>query len=306
MKVVISSGHGLKIRGASGIIDEVDEAIKVMNSVASNMRKLGYDITTYTDSVSTSQNENLHRIVDFHNSQSRQLDCSIHFNAYVPTNVGRGTEVLYLTQEDLAQRVVDAISNSSGLINRGPKKRTDLYFLNNTTQPAILIETCFVDSQCDVDLYHKYFDSICMAIARVGNQGRPQQYEWEGLVSYFGGPDDSGMSETEGLAFIYEVAEQPDIFLDGATEALGHNLDPEEYYIALRFDYSQTPREMLLAHKALVRSPKTGKELYAYCADWGPADWTGRVADVSPSLLRDLGLVTDDVVQVVFPAPQRR
>src|SRR5262245_15558394 len=205
MKIVISSGHGIKIRGAAGPppygLDEVDEAIKVMNAVADNLRKLKHEVITYTDSISTSQNENLHRIVDYHNAQSRNLDCSIHFNAYVPTNSGMGTEVLYLSQQDLAQRVVNAISNSSGLINRGPKKRTDLYFLNHTAMPAILIETCFVDAKTDCDLYRKYFDQICLAIARVGKQGRPEHYEWEGLVSKFGGPNDTGVSPSEGLAF---------------------------------------------------------------------------------------------------------
>jgi len=308
MRIVISSGHGLKIRGASGIIDEVDEARKVVPAVASNLRKLGYEVIEFHDDISTSQNENLHRIVDFHNAQSRDLDVSVHFNAYVPTIVGRGTEVLYLTQEDLAQRVVDAISNSSGLINRGPKKRTDLYFLNNTHEPAILIETCFVDSQCDVDLYQKYFDQICMAIALVGNKGRPQHYEWQGLVSWFGGPDDTGVGASEGLAFIYELDDAPHLFLEEQppnTTGLARRLDPDADYIAMRFDYSQTPREMLLTELALVHAPKTGKKAYAYPADWGPHVDTGRIADISPGLMEKLGISTDDAVEVVFPAKRK-
>ena len=36
-----------------------------------------------------------------------------------------------------------------GFINRGAKKRTDLFFLNNTEMPAILMEVCFVDSEAD-------------------------------------------------------------------------------------------------------------------------------------------------------------
>jgi N-acetylmuramoyl-L-alanine amidase len=308
MRIVISSGHALKVRGASGIIDEVDEARKVVPAVAENLRKFGHEVMTFNDDVSTSQNENLHRIVDFHNAQSRGLDVSVHFNAYMPTDSGMGTEVLYLTQEDLARRVVDAISNSCGLINRGPKKRTDLYFLNNTDEPAILIETAFVDSKCDCDLYQKYFDDICMAIARVGNKGRPQQYQWQGLVSFFGGPSDEGVSPSEGLAFIYEVDDQPDLFLPEqppGTTGLARRLDPEEDYIALRWDYEQTPREMLLQKKCLVRAPKTGKEFLAFPADWGPADWTERVADISPGLMTRLGIQTDDEVQIIFPAPER-
>lgn len=309
MRIVISSGHGIKIRGASCDeswgLDEVDEAIRVMNAVAVNLHTLGHDVTTFTDEVSTSQNENLHRIVDFHNAQgAHDLDVSVHFNAYVPTDVGRGTEVLYLTQEDLAQRVVDAISTASGLINRGPKKRTDLYFLNNTNEPAILIETCFVDSKCDADLYRKYFDQICLAIARVGNKGRPDHYEWHGLVSWFGGPNDTGVDADEGLAFIYEVADQPDLFLDQqppGTTGLARRLDPDADYIAMRWDYNQTPREQLLDKWALVRAPLTGKSFYARPGDWGPHVDTGRVADISPGLMEKLGITTDDVVEVSFP-----
>ena len=61
----------------------------------------------------------------------------------------------------------------------------------------------------------------------------------------------------------------------------------------VRWDYTVTPREMLLTHKALVRVPG-GMELTAWPADWGPHSSTGRVADLSPCLMKDLGLKTDD------------
>jgi N-acetylmuramoyl-L-alanine amidase len=37
---VISSGHSLKVRGASGFIDEVDEARKVVNKVTDYLKEL--------------------------------------------------------------------------------------------------------------------------------------------------------------------------------------------------------------------------------------------------------------------------
>ena len=55
---------------------------------------------------------------------------------------------------------------------------------------------------------------------------------------------------------------------------------------------------------ALVRSPETGREFEAFPADWGPNVNTGRVADLSPSLLDALGIETDDVVEVTFPKPE--
>jgi N-acetylmuramoyl-L-alanine amidase len=166
-RIVISSGHGLKVRGACGILDEVDEARKVVERVAEELRTRGVDVTVFHDDVSTSQNENLNRIVDFHNSQTRDLDVSVHFNAYVETEKPMGTEVLYVTQSELAGVVSAAIADAGEFIDRGAKKRTDLFFLNSTEMPSILIETCFVDSDADADCYGETFDAICCAIADV-------------------------------------------------------------------------------------------------------------------------------------------
>lgn len=171
MKIVMSSGHGKYIRGAAGPspwgLDEVDEARKVVDATAKILRENGVECKTYHDDVSTSQNENLNRIVDFHNAQTRDLDVSIHFNAYEVKNDPMGCEVLYVSSlgRDIADTVVEEICTASGLKNRGPKERSDLFFLNNTEEPAILIETCFCDSHADTDIYRAKFDSICYAIA---------------------------------------------------------------------------------------------------------------------------------------------
>jgi N-acetylmuramoyl-L-alanine amidase len=171
MKVVISSGHGKHIRGAAGspvppYLDEVNEARKVVEETAKQLRTLGVETTTFHDDTSHDQQTNLNTIVNFHNSKTRDLDVSVHFNAYQQTATKpMGAEVLYLSQSTLADNVVDAICDASGLINRGAKKRTDLKFLNSTDAPAILIETAFVDSQPDADIYRKKFAEICAAIA---------------------------------------------------------------------------------------------------------------------------------------------
>src|SRR6266576_158647 len=170
MKIVISSGHGLHIRGAAGPepwgLDEVDEARRVVEQVATVLRGGGVDTTTYHDDVSDDQNENLNRIVDFHNSKTRDLDISVHFNANVSTSKPVGTECWYVTQSTLAEAVATAVADAGQLIDRGPKKSTSLFFLNNTEEPAILIEVCFVDSKADADLYRGNFNSIATAIAQ--------------------------------------------------------------------------------------------------------------------------------------------
>jgi N-acetylmuramoyl-L-alanine amidase len=165
MSIVISSGHGKYIRGASGYLDEVDEARKVVDEVAKMLKTAGVSVKTFHDNTSHDQSTNLHTIVNYHNAQDRELDVSVHFNAYETTSKPMGTEVLYVTQSELARTVSVAISDAGDFIDRGPKKRTDLYFLNNTEEPAILIETCFVDSSTDANLYDQNFTRICQSIA---------------------------------------------------------------------------------------------------------------------------------------------
>jgi len=166
-RIVISSGHGKYVRGASGIIDEVDEARRVVGALAEQLRLRGAMVNVFHDDVSTSQSENLNRIVDHHNDQERELDISVHFNAFEQVAKPMGVEVLYVTQAALAGQLSETIAKAGGFINRGGKKRTDLMFLNQTDKPSVMLETCFVDSEADCDLYDDNFDDIIDAIATV-------------------------------------------------------------------------------------------------------------------------------------------
>jgi uncharacterized protein (TIGR02594 family) len=125
-----------------------------------------------------------------------------------------------------------------------------------------------------------------------------------GKCSWFGGPDDEGVAPDEGLAFITSVEQAPELFLPyqpEGTTGLARRLDPEVHYIACRWDYKKTPRNILLSDSASVRAVKTGITLPAFPADWGPNEKTGRIADISPGLMAALGIETDDEVEVVFP-----
>src|SRR6516165_2889615 len=196
MKIVISSGHGAKIRGAAGPepwgLDEVDEARRVVGEMTDWLTINGYDVSQLHDDVSTNQSDNLHWIVSHHNAFAAEdrLDVSIHFNAYLADeNAGRGTECLYLTQDELAERVATAIASVSGLINRGPKYRSDLYFLNGTTGSlgAILVEVAFVDAGEDCSAYRTHFLEIAAAIAdtiSAGADAEPEAFHAVGKCSW--------------------------------------------------------------------------------------------------------------------------
>jgi len=319
MKVVISSGHGAKVAGASGPepwgLEEHPEAVRVVDRVAEFLRRAGVDVETFEETKATNQDQNLYNIVNFHNSQDRDLDISVHFNANAVTNNPVGTECLYVTQLDLAEEVATAIALASGLIDRGPKYRDGLYFLNQTEKPAILIEVCFVDSQTDVKAYDAHFDAICAAIAEavsgrdIGTEPEPPEgvlFSARGSCSYFGGPEDVGVSPSEGLAFFYKVEDAPHLFLPDqppGTTGLARRLNPQLFYVACRWDYDVTSKEMLARpnYQALVRAGHL--EFLAWPADWGPHESTGRVADLSPALMDALDLETDDEVEVFYPAP---
>src|SRR5262249_7689808 len=293
-------------------LDEVNEARRVVNRTAELIREDGNVVHVFHDDVSRTQDENLDRIVDWHNSISSDFALSVHFNAYQPTTTQpRGVEVLYVTQEELARSIASEIAGAASLINRGPKYRNDLYFLNQTREKAVLIETAFCDSKPDCDLYREHFEGICQVIALSFASGeRPPPpadalLHVTGKCSWFGGPTDTGVSASEGLAFLYNVGDAPHLFLPAqpeGTTGLARRPDPRVPYLACRWDYATTPKEMLRdkTRKALVRA--SGKEFICYPADWGPHENTARVADLSPGLLIALGLETDDEVEIISPA----
>jgi len=334
MKIAVSSGHGLYVRGASGSpvppqCDEVDEARRIVDRVAQILDGVDALAGAFHDNESRSQSENLDRIVDWHNAQTRDTDVSVHFNAYNGT--ANGCEVLYTTDagEELAQDLADAICAAGGFVNRGPKERNDLAFLNGTDETAVLIETAFCDNTSDCQRYRERFEPICRSIAEtlaertigarppVEPPERPEDlppkpgkflFTARGRVSWFGGPDDTGVSASEGLAFFYEYDEARHLFLpsqpDG-TSGLARRLDVNTFYVACRWDYDVTSKDMLRNQslKAGVRNPRTGKKFACYPADWGPHSDTSRVMDLSPALLSALELSTDDEAEIGYPLP---
>jgi hypothetical protein len=299
------------------MLDEVDEARLVTESLATALYAAGHAVKTYHDDVSQSQGENLERITDWHNAQGpHDLDISVHFNASEQTSEPVGTEVLYYSQKELAYKLSAAIAKV-GLKDRGGKHRPELYVLANCIAPAVLLEICFVDSEADCEIYNeRYDDIIANIVALAGSETivplpPPEEvalFHVKGTCSYFGGPDDMGVSASEGLAFHYEINEaNQHLFLPlqpAGTSGLARRLNSYAvHYVACRWDYNVTPKTMLASNvMALVRNTATGGELRAFPSDWGPhEEKTGRAADLSPALMEALGLVTDDEVEVIYP-----
>lgn len=151
----IHAGHAPSNSGAAsgavGILNESNEARKVKDQVIFSLRSNGHTVYDCTCNQGLTQNGVLKDIVSKCNYHSVDLDISIHFNA----GGGKGVEVWCYDNgtSAVASRICNAIA-SLGFANRGVKYSRQLYVLNNTKSPAILIECCFVDSQTDASLYN--------------------------------------------------------------------------------------------------------------------------------------------------------
>ena len=166
-EIELHPGHWAHIgSGASSILNEVTEARKVAKRVYEILRASNVPCSYIEDNVSSNQRQNINYLVSQHNKDRDGLIVSIHFNAGGNGLKPIGTEVLYYSEQTLAAKIAKAISDVSGLKNRGAKKRTDLGVLASTYEPAILIEVCFVNSIVDAKIYRENFEGICQAIAK--------------------------------------------------------------------------------------------------------------------------------------------
>ncbi len=149
MIINVHGGHSLKCRGASGLLDEVNEDRAVKNKVIELLRNEGHTVYDCTDDTGATQNANLKAIVNKCNDHKVDLDVSIHLNA----GGGTGTEVYIYSDsskaKDEAERIAKNISNTLGIRNRGVKTSTKLYVLRKTNSPTLLVECCFVDNAID-------------------------------------------------------------------------------------------------------------------------------------------------------------
>lgn len=148
----VHGGHSLKCRGASGLLDEVNEDRKVKNRVIELLRARGATVYDCTDDTSTTKNGNLSTIVTKCNCHKVDLDVSIHLNA----GGGHGVETWGYSDNVryIGSRISANISKALNITNRGFKISTKLYVLRKTHSPAILIECCFVDSKEDHDKWN--------------------------------------------------------------------------------------------------------------------------------------------------------
>lgn len=167
----VHGGHSLKCRGASGLLDEVNEDRAVKNKLIELLRANGYTAYDCTDDYGTTQKANLRNIVSKCNAHTVDLDISIHLNSGRNDSNGDGKTggVEVFGYDDriygVAYKIAENISNTLGIGFHGSpvKYRKDLCVLRETRAKAILIECCFVDDKDDAN--HWNATKCAMAIA---------------------------------------------------------------------------------------------------------------------------------------------
>lgn len=163
MKVFINPGHDRVYD--SGAINSVTGA-RECDIVAKAGKLLAGYLQTAGLEVRTLQDDSLALVCAESNDWGADLFVSLHCNAF--NTQARGTETLYksFNGQRLAGFIQSQIIRSVPTIDRGCKKRDDLWVLNGTNAVAVLVEMAFIDNMDDLVLLEQQLDKIVRAIAR--------------------------------------------------------------------------------------------------------------------------------------------
>lgn len=163
MRVFINPGHDIDLD--SGAVNpnygtrECDVARNACKMLARYLQTAGCEVRTL-------QSDDLGLVCETSNEWGADIFVSLHCNAF--NTVARGTETLYKSYngQQLAQLIQDQIINSINTVDRGIKKRDDLWVLNGTDAVAVLVEMAFIDNDEDLEILNNDLDTIVRAIAR--------------------------------------------------------------------------------------------------------------------------------------------
>lgn len=165
MKIAINAGHTIsgKGTGAVGYLTEGSETRRVVKALIPLLKSRGYEVVDATVDKATSNTEYLNKAVTIANKAKADLFVSIHFNA----GGGKGCECF--TWHGIKRKQATGICKelkALGFRDRGVKDGSAFYVIRKTNMPAVLVETCFVDTRTDYELYRKLgVERVAKAIA---------------------------------------------------------------------------------------------------------------------------------------------
>lgn len=219
----IDIGHNLRCDvGAVGIRREDELNLLVGKALISKFKGVGIKVIECLPSSASSHKDSLSKRCRAANYGKVDIFLSIHHNACPG---GHGSECLCIKggqQNALSERLSKVILEEVcklGFRNRGVKDRKDLYVINNTTMPAIIVECAFVDSARDMNGYdcEKMADAIFRGVCRFYG------ISVSGGEGELGGPSSSGNQGGKSSP-MYHVVQKGDT-LWGISRKYGVSVD---------------------------------------------------------------------------------
>lgn len=157
MKIALTVGHSLLKNGCYtgadgkryGGCNEYKWCRAFSKQVAAALRKNGHVVTRIVCPEKSFRSPNQERPYKLEriNTGNYDLVIELHLNSYMQD--ANGTEVLYRSAK--GKRYAAQVQKQLATVfrDRGIKQRDDLYILNGTKPPAILIETFFCTNKAD-------------------------------------------------------------------------------------------------------------------------------------------------------------
>lgn len=196
--IVIDAGHGGYDNGATYQgRTEKDDNLRLALRVGELLGQRGYDVKyTRTDDVYQSPFEK----AQIANRSKGDYFISFHRNSGAVPNTYQGVQSLVYSEDNGESNELGRNINRSledlGFRNLGLEARPNLVVLRRTGMPAVLLETGFINSDRDNELFDERFNEIAEAIANGIEEsipGAPQRPGTPGMPGWPNRPGEPGM-----------------------------------------------------------------------------------------------------------------
>lgn len=165
-RIVIDAGHGGRDLGAAyNGRQEKDDNLDLAVAVGQILKNNGYDVV-YT------RNSDVYdspaRKAEIANEAGGDFFVSFHRNSAATPGLYDGVQTLIYDNSGIKAELAHKISDNLekvGFKNLGVDVRPDLAVLRRTKMPAVLIETGFINSDKDNELFDQRFNQIAEEIA---------------------------------------------------------------------------------------------------------------------------------------------
>lgn len=168
MKIFVRGGHGINCKGAIKLIDEQKEMGILAEHVVKILKEHGHEVRT----IKTTSSNMYKEMDEAHNLANGWADYFITIHANASNGQGNGAECWVYDEKSRAGEIgnmgyhICYQLEQLGFANRSVKINPNFYDLRKTTMPAMIVETFFVDSVKDVNIFNKLtWDRLARAIA---------------------------------------------------------------------------------------------------------------------------------------------